>query len=115
MLSTTIIGKKYENMSINYLKTQKYKILERNFSCPAGEIDIIAFDPETKYIVFVEVKYRVTNAFGRPIEAITPQKVRKIYTTSQVYLKLKGWLDKNIRYDVIEIIDDDLRHIINAF
>lgn len=115
MLNTTTIGKKYENMSINYLKTQKYKVLERNFSCGAGEIDIIAFDPETKYIVFIEVKYRATNAFGRPIEAITPAKVHKIYTTAQVYLKLKGWLDKNIRFDAIEIIDDELRHIVNAF
>ena len=115
MLNTTTIGKKYENMAIHYLKTQKYKIVERNFSCPAGEIDIIAFDPDTKYIVFVEVKYRATNAFGRPIEAITAQKVRKIHTTSQVYLKLKGWLDKNFRFDAIEIIDDELRHIVDAF
>ena len=115
MLNTTIVGKKYENMAINYLKTQKYKILQRNFSCPAGEIDIVAFDPESKYIVFVEIKYRATNAFGRPIEAITPQKVRKIQTTSQVFLKLKGWLDKNFRFDAIEIIDDELRHIANAF
>ncbi|MBQ7797701.1 MAG: YraN family protein [Clostridia bacterium] len=115
MLPTSTLGKKYENMSIHYLKTQKYKILKRNFSCPAGEVDIIALDPETKYIVFIEVKYRATNAFGRPIEAITPDKVRKIYTTSQVYLKLNGLLDRNIRYDVIEIIDDDLRHVVNAF
>ena len=102
-------------MAIHYLKTQKYKVLERNFSCPAGELDIVAFDPETKYIVFVEVKYRATNAFGRPIEAVTTQKVRKIQLTSQVFLKLKGWLDRNFRFDVIEIIDEDLRHIINAF
>ena len=65
--------------------------------------------------MFVEVKYRATNAFGRPIEAITAQKVRKIHTTSQVYLKLKGWLDKNFRFDAIEIIDDELRHIVDAF
>lgn len=115
MLSTTIIGKKYENMAVHYLKTEKYKILGRNFSCPAGEIDIIAFDKATKYIVFVEVKYRATNLFGRPLEAITPDKQHKIKTTSQVYLKLKGWLDKNYRYDAIEIIDDELRHIVNAF
>ena len=56
MLNTTTIGKKYESFSVNYLKKNKYKILERNFSCPAGEIDIIALDPETKHIVFVEVK-----------------------------------------------------------
>ena len=115
MLPTTILGKKYENMAIHYLKTQKYKVLERNFSCPVGELDIIAFDPESKYIVFIEVKYRATKAFGRPIEAVTPQKVRKIQLTSQVFLKLKGWLNRNFRFDVIEIIDDELRHIINAF
>ncbi|MBQ7880811.1 MAG: YraN family protein [Clostridia bacterium] len=115
MLPTTILGKKYENMAIHYLKKKKYKILARNFLCPAGEIDIIAYDKETKYIVFVEVKYRATQLFGRPLEAITPEKARKIKITSQVYLKLKGWLERNFRYDAIEIIDDELRHIVNAF
>lgn len=115
MLPTATLGKKYENMALYYLKMQKYKVLARNFSCPAGELDIIALDPETKYIVFVEVKYRATNAFGRPIEAVTPEKVRKIKLTSQVFLKLKGWLDRNYRYDVIEIIDDELRHVVNSF
>ena len=115
MLPTIILGEKYENMAIHYLKKQKYKILGRNFSCPAGEIDIIAYDKKNNYIAFVEVKYRTINAFGRPLEAITPAKQRKIKTTAQVYLKLKGWLDKNYRFDAIEVIDDELRHIINAF
>ena len=115
MLNTKILGEKYENMAIHYLKQKKYKILARNFLCPAGEIDIIAYDKASNYIVFVEVKYRATNAFGRPLEAITPEKQRKIKITSQVYLKLKGWLDKNYRFDVVEIIDDQLRHIIDAF
>ena len=115
MLPTNILGIKYENMSIHYLKKQKYKILERNFICPAGEVDIIAYDKANDYIVFVEVKYRATEAFGRPLEAITPEKVRKIKLTSQVYLKLKGWLNKNYRYDAIEIIDDELRHVVDAF
>lgn len=115
MLPTKILGEKYENMAIHYLKKEKYKILTRNFLCPAGEIDIIAYDKSSKYIVFVEVKYRSTNAFGRPIEAVTPEKIRNIQITSQVYLKLKGWLDKNYRYDVIEIIDDELRHVVNAY
>ena len=115
MLPTTILGEKYENMAIHYLKTQKYKVLARNFLCPAGEIDIIAYDKQTKYIVFVEVKYRATNLFGRPLEAITTDKQHKIKTTAQVYLKAKGWLDRNIRFDAIEIIDDDLRHVVNAF
>ena len=115
MLSTKILGEKYENMAVHYLKKNKYKVLDRNFSCPAGEIDIIAYDKASKYIVFVEIKYRATNAFGRPVEAVTTDKQHKIHITSQVYLKLKGWLDKDFRFDVIEIIDEDLRHIINAF
>ncbi|MBQ3502079.1 MAG: YraN family protein, partial [Clostridia bacterium] len=43
MLNTKILGEKYENMAIHYLKQQKYKILARNFLCPAGEIDIVAY------------------------------------------------------------------------
>lgn len=115
MIPNNIVGKKYESFAINYLTKNKYKILERNFSCPVGEIDIIALDPKTKYIVFVEVKYRATNAFGRPLEAITKPKQRKIKLASQIYLKLKGKLDHDFRFDAIEIIDDELRHIINAF
>lgn len=115
MLTTKIIGEKYENMATHYLKTQKYKILTRNFICPVGEIDIIAYDKANDYIVFVEVKYRTTALFGRPLEAITEDKQRKIRTASQVYLKLKGKLNHNFRYDAIEIIDDQLRHIVNAF
>ena len=115
MIPNNIIGKKYESFSVNYLKKNKYKILDRNFSCPVGEIDIIALDTKTDYIVFVEVKYRATSGFGRPIEAVNSVKQRKIKLTSQVYLKYKGWLNRNIRFDTIEIIDDELRHIISAF
>lgn len=115
MLPTSVLGEKYENMAIHYLKTEKYKILTRNFSCPAGEIDIVAYDKANKCIVFVEVKYRATKLFGRPLEAITPDKQHKIKLTAQVYLKLKGWLDKNFRFDAIEIIDDELRYVIDAF
>ena len=115
MLNTKILGEKYENMAEHYLKKQKYKVLARNFLCPAGEIDIVAYDKANDYIVFVEVKYRATNAFGRPLEAINSEKQRKIKIASQVYLKLKGWLNKNHRFDAVEIIDDQLRHIVNAF
>ena len=115
MLPTKILGEKYENMATYYLKTQKYKILCRNFLCPVGEIDIIAYDKANKYIVFIEVKYRTTALLGRPLEAITDDKQRKIRLASQVYLKSKGLLNQNFRYDAIEIIDDELRHIVNAF
>ena len=97
MLPTTIIGKKYENMAIHYLKKQKYKILARNFSCPAGEIDIVAYDKVNDYIVFVEVKYRATKLFGRPLEAVTTEKQRKIQikNTEQQKTIIKNKYRKN--------------------
>lgn len=114
MLSTKILGEKYENLAIYHLKQQKYKILDRNFSCPVGEIDIIAKDKDG-YVVFIEVKYRATAMFGRPAEAVTPNKIRHIRNTAQVYLKSHGLLGRNIRFDIIEIIDEEIRHIKNAF
>ena len=59
-----------------YLEGKGYRILETNFVTKIGEIDIIAKDGD--YIVFVEVKARTRADFGEPIEAVTPQKVRKI-------------------------------------
>ena len=114
-MNTTLIGQKYEKLALYHLKKQKYKILTTNFLCPAGEIDVIAYDKSTKYIVFVEVKYRSSGKFGRPIEAVTDEKIRKIRIASQVYLKFKGWQEKPFRYDIIEIFDEDVRHIVNAF
>ncbi len=115
MLPTSIVGKKFEKVAELYLKKNKFKILATNFSAPCGEVDIIAKDKTDGYIVFVEVKYRTTALYGRPIEAINAEKVRKIHMTSQVYLKLHGWLDKPIRFDAIEVLDDQVRHIKNAF
>lgn len=114
-MDKTTIGKKYENLAVYHLKKKGYKILDRNFRCPASEIDIVAYDKQTKYIVFVEVKYRSSSKFGSPIEAITSEKARKIRVASQVYLKLKGWLDRNYRFDAVGILDEEIRHIINAF
>lgn len=115
MLPTSIIGKKYEKMAELYLKQNKYKILATNFLAPCGEIDIIAIDKSDKYIVFVEVKYRTSGLYGAPTEAINKEKIRKIKLTSQVFLKLKGWLNKSFRYDIVEILDEQIRLIKNAF
>jgi len=111
MLATNLIGKKYEIIATNYLKQKGYKILENNYKNVIGEIDIICKDNDI--IVFVEVKYRTSAKFGRPIEAITPHKLMKIRQTATGYLKFKRLLDANIRFDAIEILDDEIRHIQN--
>ena len=108
-----IKGNKGEEIASNFLKKNKYKILERNYSNKIGEIDIIA--EKNGVIVFVEVKERETLAFGRPIEAVDGRKQNKIRQTAEVYLmsKRKNWVET--RFDVVEILGEEVNLIENAF
>ena len=67
-MQKNIYGKRSEIISTDYLKKKGYKILETNYKNNVGEIDIIAKDKD--YIVFIEVKARMSQAFGHPFEAI---------------------------------------------
>lgn len=102
-----------ENLAVEYLKKQGYKILERNFKTKVGEIDIVADDNGT--IVFVEVKSRENTKFGQPIESITPQKVHSIIRTAQWYLSKHRAYDRACRFDVIEILRGVVTHTKNAW
>ena len=96
-----------------YLRAQGYRILEENFSGKMGEIDLIAEDQDT--IVFVEVIARESTDFGYPIEAITPQKIRKITLTAQQYLVMRRLMGRDVRFDVIEVLRGEITHTPNAF
>jgi len=113
MLPSNIVGKKYESVVANYFKQKGYKILERNFSTKIGEIDLICQDGN--FFVFIEVKYKSSAKFGRPIEMITKEKIRKIRQTAILYLKTKKLLDASVRFDAVEILDNEIRHIEDAF
>ena len=115
------IGNIGEEMAVKYLIKNKYRILERNFRCKLGEIDIIAKDGV--YIVFVEVKMRKNSDFGMPAEAVNFYKQRKIIQVAQYYLMSKG-IEYNIRFDIVEILANieenktqikNIRIIKNAF
>ena len=69
------LGRIGEELATKYLAQNKYKIIERNFRCKQGEIDIIAYDLRNKELVFFEVKTRSNFKYGRPSEAVT--KVKK--------------------------------------
>lgn len=94
-----------ENLACEYLKKNNYKIIEVNFSCKLGEIDIIA--SEEKKLVFVEVKYRKNKSASRSAKAaVTKSKQKKIILTAKWYLKGK-YKDSNkipaCRFDVVTI------------
>lgn len=106
-------GKIGEELASEYLKNKKYKILEINYVNAIGEIDIIAQQHST--IVFVEVKYRNSAIFGHPVEVVDMRKQNKIRKAALLYLKQKTLFDKEVRFDVISILGEEISHIENAF
>lgn len=112
-IKNNIEGKKGERKAVLFLKKHGYKILETNFKNKIGEIDIIA--EKDGVIVFVEVKNRSTYRFGRPIEAVDFRKQNKIKKVAEIYLMIKNKYYNDVRFDVVEVSNDNLEHIENAF
>lgn len=102
-----------ENMAVNYLENKGFRILKQNYKNKIGEIDLIAKDGNS--IVFIEVKRRTSAKFGLPREAVTPYKQRQIRTIALSYLKQNKCLNASCRFDVIDILNDEITHIPNAF
>ena len=95
-----------------HLTERGYAIMARNFAAPGAEIDIIACEGQT--IVFVEVKLR-TGSFSLGREAVTPAKQRRICKGAMYYLMKNGLMNRQARFDVIEIQGERVTHIVNAF
>ncbi len=101
-----------------YLLKSGYKLLAKNYRTPLGEIDIIACKDQS--IVFVEVKTRRSTSYGRPEEAVTSAKRKKISRIAHAYLEARGLSGYNARFDVISVIINDsgdlsIEHYKNAF
>lgn len=92
-----------ENIACKYLEDQNYKIIERNFSCRQGEIDIIAKDLVKNEYVFIEVKTRSNFCYGKPIDAVTDFKQKHILKSTKYYLHIHKLDNAFVRFDVIEI------------
>ena len=105
------IGKLGEDIAVNYLKQKGYKILDRNFECRQGEIDIIALDK--KEIVFIEVKTRTSNKYGTPSEAVNKIKQKHMLQTIKYYLYIRNLSDEFVRIDVIEVCIKDNVYKVN--
>ena len=109
------IGSKYEALAAEYLQKKGYRIVERNFRSPFGEIDIIA--EKDGVIVYVEIKYRSSMRYGDPLEAVDFRKQRQICRVANYhYSGYTRGREIPCRFDVIGIYGDgSIRHIENAF
>lgn len=107
------IGEKYERRAGEYLSGKGYEVLEYNFRCRTGEIDLIARDGE--YIVFCEVKYRSDEKKGHPAEAVDLKKQKSISRCALYYLTSHGLTDAACRFDVVSFEGDTVTLYADAF
>lgn len=96
------LGKKGEETAVKYLKKKRYRIIERNFRCRQGEIDIIALHQRST--VFIEVKTRTDDSFGLPQEAVDYRKQKQIIRCARNYIKYKRLPEEGrFRFDVVGV------------
>ena len=95
------IGQTGEKEAVNYLLKKGYQVIEQNFHSHWGEIDIIS--QKNKTLVFIEVKTRMNNGFGKPYESVNSAKIKKLFRSIQYFLLKKDFKDYKLSLDVISI------------
>lgn len=118
MSNSISVGKQAELQACQFLQTSGLFLLEQNFKCPMGEIDLIMQDKDE--IVFIEVRLRSNLNYGDAVESVSQHKQKKILKTANLYLQKNNLFDKvNCRFDIIGIHPnlkiDKIEWIKNAF
>ena len=107
-------GTKYEEQAAAYVVTRGLVLLEKNYRCRQGEVDLIGVHEDC--LVFIEVKYRKNARSGMPEEAVDKRKQAKICLVSDYYRLTHPFNSKRqVRYDVVAICGDDTRWYQNAY
>jgi putative endonuclease len=96
------LGKKGEEKALRFLKKRGYCIIEKNYVCKMGEMDLIAKEKDT--LVFIEVKTRTSTEFGPPQLAVNSSKQRQLSKVALYFLKEKKLEDVKARFDVVAIL-----------
>ncbi len=110
------LGRRGEEAAFQFLKRKGYRIIQKNYVCKMGEMDIIAKEKDT--LVFIEVKTRTSSLFGPPQLAVNFSKQRQLSKVALNYLKEKRLGDVKARFDVVAILLDqkeEVELIQNAF
>lgn len=128
------VGERGEELAAAYLEAQGYRVLDRNYRYERAEIDLVCFEPrgrptgrpeappagEGGEIVVVEVKARTGLGFGRPEEAVTPQKQRHVARATSAYLHERRLENARVRFDVVSVLlrpgrEPQIEHFRDAF
>ncbi len=103
MLTRAEIGAIGEGVAADHLTGSGLRILTRNWRCRYGELDLIAVEPTTDTVVFVEVKTRTGDGFGGLAHAVTPQKARRLRRLAAIWLASQDRRWAAVRIDVIGV------------
>jgi putative endonuclease len=106
------IGKNGEEQTTQWLISNGYTILERNYRAGRSEIDIIAMLENT--MVFIEVKKRKNAYFGYPEDFVSDAQIERIHAAAEAYMIEKMWQGK-VRFDIIALVRNELTHLPDAF
>lgn len=101
-MPTTELGSRGEHIAAVYLTDAGLRVLDRNWRCREGELDIVARDGDA--LVFCEVKTRRGTGFGHPAEAVTPQKQRRLRLLAQRWLAAHDEHAPDLRFDVVGVL-----------
>ena len=99
------VGQEWERLAEKHLKRAGYRILDRNVVTRVGELDFVARDGTT--LCFIEVKGRHGLSFGGPVEAVTPEKQRRIFRAAEAYLQRHRPERSACRFDVVSILEEE--------
>lgn len=110
------LGKKGEQLAVDFLLKNKYEIVERNYRFDKAEVDIIA--KKNEILAIVEVKTRSTTDFGNPQDFVKPKQIKNLVKVVDDYVT-ENDLDLEVRFDVIAIVKEkggfEIEHLENAF
>lgn len=110
------LGKKGEQLAVDFLLEKGYEIIERNYRLDKAEVDIIAQINDT--LAIVEVKTRSTTNFGNPQDFVKPKQIQRLVKAVDEYVTVNG-LDVEVRFDIIAIVKENkqfkIEHLENAF
>jgi putative endonuclease len=96
-----VLGAEGEKAAEKFLRRRRYAILQRNFRCKAGEIDLIAL--HRRVVVFIEVKTRSQDSFGNPLEAVDKRKQRQVVRAARYFIAQHGLHEREARFDVVGV------------
>ena len=99
--ASAAVGAYGERVAARTLTEAGLRVLDRNWRCPTGEIDLVALDGDT--VVFCEVKTRRGDAYGVPAEAVGPGKVRRLRVLAALWLAAHPRTRGEVRFDVISV------------